>query len=132
MSSLADKYYGDKNLWQTISKANPLVDPTRMPIGTKLVIPAKPSPSKPADSKPSSTSGGSNSGASGSLPAGTSNGANSHTVASGDTLISLARKYYGKDSLWETIYNANKKTIGDDPAELKVGMVLVIPAKPAS
>lgn len=125
MSSIAEKYFGDKNQWQLISKANPLVDPARMAIGTKLVIPAKPAASS-APSGSNGTTGGA------SKPTAPAAGANTHTIASGDTLISLARKYYGKDTLWELIYDANKKVIGDDPANLKVGMVLTIPAKPAS
>lgn len=119
MSVIAEKYLGDKNQWQLIAKANPLVDPARMAIGTKLVIPAKPTASN-------GTAGGA------TKPTTPAGGANTHTIASGDTLISLARKFYGKDTLWELIYDANKKVIGDDPANLKVGMVLTIPAKPAS
>jgi nucleoid-associated protein YgaU len=124
MSLIAEKYLGDRNKWELIAKANPLVDPTRLKIGTKLVIPAK----------PAATSG--NGAGSGGAPLPSASptlgaGEQSHTVAAGDTLISLSRKYYGKDALWELIYDANKKTIGDDPAGLKVGMKLVIPAKPA-
>ena len=120
MSVIAEKYYGDKNKWELIAKANPLIDPARMAIGMKLVIPAKPADAKPA---PANTPAG--------TPPTAGSGQTSHTVAAGETLISLSRKYYGKDSHWELIYDANRKVIGDDPAELKVGMKLVIPAKPA-
>lgn len=51
--------------------------------------------------------------------------ATTHTVASGDTLSSIARKYGKAD--WKAIYNANKDVIGDDPNRIRVGQVLKIP-----
>jgi hypothetical protein len=50
-------------------------------------------------------------------------------VESGDTLHRIANKVYGDSKLWNQIYEANKATIGSDPAALKVGMKLQIPAK---
>jgi nucleoid-associated protein YgaU len=47
-----------------------------------------------------------------------------HTVASGDTLSSIA-KQYGKES-WKEVYDANKDVIGDDPNKIRVGMELKI------
>ena len=38
-------------------------------------------------------------------------------------------KVYGDSKLWNQIYETNKSTIGSDPAALKVGMKLQIPAK---
>lgn len=53
-------------------------------------------------------------------------GGQSHTVAKGDTLYSLARKYYGNQSKWKDIYEANKASI-PNPNTLKVGQKLIIP-----
>lgn len=121
MSSIAEKHYGDRNKWQLIAKANPLVDPANMKIGTKLTIPAATAtaPNTAAPSAPAPSA------------AGTVAGETTHTVAAGDTLISLSRSYYGKDGLWELIYDANRALIGADPAALKVGMKLRIPKKPS-
>ncbi len=49
-----------------------------------------------------------------------------HAIAKGDTLYSLAQKYYGNRSRWKDIYNANKDVMrsADD---YKIGMVLKIP-----
>ncbi|SBT92916.1 LysM domain-containing protein [Streptomyces sp. DI166] len=49
-----------------------------------------------------------------------------HTVKSGDTLSSIARKYKVKGG-WPAFYQANKKTIGSDPNRIRPGMLLVIP-----
>ena len=49
-----------------------------------------------------------------------------HTVVSGDTLTSIASKYYGDASKYTKIYEANKDTL-PDPNSLKVGQKLKIP-----
>ncbi len=53
-----------------------------------------------------------------------------HKAAAGETLRSIASKYYGNPSLWERIYEANEKNISKGlPVE---GAVLTIPAPPPS
>lgn len=52
--------------------------------------------------------------------------ARAHVVQRGDTLIGLARKYYGNQSRWREIYDANRDKISS-PNKLKVGTQLVIP-----
>lgn len=49
-----------------------------------------------------------------------------HTIVKGETLYSLAQKYYGNRSRWKDIYNANKDVMrsADD---YKIGMELKIP-----
>jgi nucleoid-associated protein YgaU len=34
--------------------------------------------------------------------------------------------------VWEDIYDLNRATIGDNPARLKVGMILKLPAAPTA
>ncbi|MDF5729627.1 MAG: LysM peptidoglycan-binding domain-containing protein [Rhizonema sp. PD38] len=52
-----------------------------------------------------------------------------YTVQAGDTLSSIAQKFYGDGSeqSWRKIYDANKAVIGPDPNQLKVRMILTIP-----
>jgi nucleoid-associated protein YgaU len=50
-----------------------------------------------------------------------------YIVEAGDTLSSIASKLLGDGSKWHDIYNANKGTIGPDPAKIRPGMKLVIP-----
>ena len=54
-----------------------------------------------------------------------------YTVQAGDFLSAIAQKFYGdgSETAWRKIYAANLATIGSDPTQLKVGMVLVIPPK---
>ncbi|NJB06669.1 LysM peptidoglycan-binding domain-containing protein [Clostridioides difficile] len=49
-----------------------------------------------------------------------------HKVGKGDSLWSLAKKYYGNGDLWKKIYDANKKLI-KNPDVIKDGWVLIIP-----
>lgn len=49
-----------------------------------------------------------------------------HTVVKGDTLFSLAQKYYGNRSRWRDIYAANRDQLPSENA-LRLGMELRIP-----
>ena len=49
-----------------------------------------------------------------------------HVVAKGDTLFSLARRYYQDQSRWKEIYEANGGKILN-PDMIRIGQVLVIP-----
>lgn len=49
-----------------------------------------------------------------------------HTLRKGETLMGLARQYYGNASGWRTILEANRDKI-QDPNKIYVGQVLVIP-----
>jgi nucleoid-associated protein YgaU len=49
-----------------------------------------------------------------------------HVVQRGDTLYSLALRYYGTRAGWERIYQANRSGLPNRD-QLKVGQQLVIP-----
>jgi LysM repeat protein len=53
-------------------------------------------------------------------------GNQTYTVESGDTLFSIARKFYKSSARWKEIRDANKSRI-DNPGKLKPGQTLVIP-----
>jgi len=50
-----------------------------------------------------------------------------HTVARGDTLFSLALKFYGTRSKWREIYAANRAILASENSPLKIGADLKIP-----
>ena len=50
-----------------------------------------------------------------------------YTVQKGDLIYTIAKKYYGDIADYRKIYNANKKIIGSNPNNIKVGMVLALP-----
>jgi tetratricopeptide (TPR) repeat protein len=49
-----------------------------------------------------------------------------YVVQSGDTLVSISRRFYKSPKRWKAILEANKKNIRD-PKDLTVGQTLVIP-----
>ena len=53
-------------------------------------------------------------------------GGRTHVVQKGDTLSSLARKYYNDQKKWKVIWEANKSSI-PDKNKLTVGTKLIIP-----
>lgn len=52
----------------------------------------------------------------------------SYTVAKGDCLWNIAKKFYGNGSKYSIIYNANKSVVGGNPNLIYPGQVLTIPA----
>ncbi|PIR52947.1 hypothetical protein COU76_04185 [Candidatus Peregrinibacteria bacterium CG10_big_fil_rev_8_21_14_0_10_49_10] len=52
-----------------------------------------------------------------------------HTVASGETLSDVAKKYYGDAMLWPLLYEANKSLLGANPDLLSQGVTLQLPKK---
>lgn len=146
-TSIAEEYLGDARKVVLIERENPDIDPTRLAIGQKIRLPAQDAvmPSTPGGpsggAKGSGSPGASGSsgspGSSGTAGAGssdlapTSSAAGRYTIRQGDTLASIADRYYGtkSEAHWRRIYEANKVAIGQDPARLKVGLTLVIPPK---
>jgi nucleoid-associated protein YgaU len=124
--------FGDAAKASIISRANPLVSPDRLKAGdTRIRVPLDPDniqgklvwvdepipdeavvitpPPKPAPQPEGKT----------------------YTIQSGDTLWTIAEKFYGKGVLWRTIADANKDTL-PDPDKPKLGAVLRIPPAPTS
>ncbi|MBI1302516.1 MAG: LysM peptidoglycan-binding domain-containing protein [Phycisphaera sp.] len=127
MSGIAKRYLGKESAWNAIAKANPNVDPTAMKVGTRLRIPAADGTSSAAGTGSTAGSTASNSASGSSSSPSSASSGSSHTVAAGDTLSSISRKHYGDGKYWEKIYEANKSSIGSDPARLRVGQRLTLP-----
>ena len=49
-----------------------------------------------------------------------------HKIVKGDTLFSLAQKYYGNRSRWRDIYTANRDLMKSE-GDLRIGMEIKIP-----
>jgi len=66
------------------------------------------------------------SGANDARKGGSKKGGKTYVVQSGDTLVSISRKFYKTPRRWKALLEANKKDIRD-PKDLTVGQTLVIP-----
>ena len=63
-------------------------------------------------------------------PPAASSAAELYTVKKGDTLWSIAHKFYGKGNLWHRLYEANRDKL-PDPGRLRTGMRLHVPRESA-
>jgi nucleoid-associated protein YgaU len=113
--ALARKYYGDDSKWTLIYEANRLSNQNSLTVGQKLTIPGPKGVKvdrqivRVSNAKPKKASPG-----------------RAHRVQPGDTLYKLSRKYYGDESKWERIYNANEDLFSEKES-LEPGDVLIIP-----
>ena len=91
------------------ASASPVASPVASP-------PARPSP--PAGASPVAS------------PSPRATGAEqTYTVETGDTLATIAQRFYDDASGWRRIYEANRAEIGDNPDAIRVGMQLRIPPR---
>ena len=108
--SLAEKYYGNPRLWPLISDMNRIADPTDIPTGATIYIPVK---------------------GAGRIAEKLTTGAGAGILTTvsyrkGDTLWSLAERYYGNPWLWPRIADANGIT---DVTDIPPGAPIHIPVK---
>lgn len=116
LSTIAGDFYKDTRKWTVIASANPGLDPAKLKVGQVIKIPTEGAIARQATTVPERAS------------ASAKPGGKFHTVAKGETLAAIAEKYLGSKGAWKKLYEANKDSIGSDPAKLKVGTRLVIPA----
>lgn len=140
---LAQVYYGDARYAGAIRNANPSLGQDRsLPGGASVVIPdVQPLPALPRSqpersASPVPTVRDGSSPARGVVPVATNATAPAtpasmkiYSVREGDSLYAIARSELSAGTRWKEIYELNKAIIGSDPAQLKVGQVLKIPAR---
>lgn len=119
---LAKQYYGTGARWKDIAKANRAVLPksNQLKPGMKLRIPGAGGVAPPvapvrtlvrASSTPRRAAEGRS---------------RTHVVAAGESLSTIAKRYYGSARRWKALLRANRSVISS-PTRLRVGTTLVIP-----
>jgi nucleoid-associated protein YgaU len=116
LSEIAQEQLGSQRHMQEILDANPGLDVSHLVPGETLVLPGK--KSRAAAAKVEQDSG---------KVVEAVHGRRTHTVAAGDSLWSLAEKYYGKGFKVDRIVSANSNVLPDKNTVLNIGWVLVIP-----
>jgi nucleoid-associated protein YgaU len=106
--NLAKAKYGDGKEWKRIVEANPGLNPNALPVGKKIVIPARPAATSMKGAHEISTN------------------SQIHTVETGETLTSISQKYFKTVKFAKAIFDANKELI-KSPDRLKPGLQIVIP-----
>lgn len=115
--------YGSARMVRALERANPGLDPRRMRVGQIIHLP------RASHVQSVARSGGRRYRRSASrTAAGYTVHGRTYVVRSGDSLRSLARRFYRTSAYWKLIYRANRRKIGANPNNIRVGEKLVIPA----
>ena len=126
LGSLADRFYGDKDLAMVIAKANPRRDVRRIRPGTVLRIPEDPYNIQGLDVDPET--GETIAQAPDIIDKGL---VTEYVVERNDTLTGIAYALYGRASLWTVIRDANLHQLKrKDGSDIRPGMRLIIPPPP--
>jgi nucleoid-associated protein YgaU len=133
-STIAAAAYGSANYYPYIMRANPNVNARALKPGTELVLPDV----SEVKGTGTTTTGEEKTSAKGeAIPASFHKTApapldatKEYKVVAGDSLNRIAIRLYGKQDMTQKLYEANRSTIGDNPAAIKVGMVLKLPQPP--
>jgi len=118
LTSIASQYYGNGNKFKLILDANPGLNPNRLKLGAKLIIPA--ARETVINDAPAIDP----------MTPVTLDATKHYRVEVGDSLHKIAFKLYGSTSAWVRLYEINRQLIGTDPARVKVGSVLQLPEPP--
>ena len=109
LTAISRRTLGEDADWRKFLDVNPGLDPRRLRPGQQLQIP------------------------SGELQAVSDRGSveetrvRRHTVVSGDSLSSIALRYYGSANRWEDVFDANREALGGDPDNIREHVVLLLP-----
>lgn len=119
LSSIASQELGSVSLADNIFLLNRdvIADPDHLLVGIKIRLPIR----EGAYGQGDAANGGAGIGRRPTYGLG-----RTHVVTRGDTLSSIAQRYYGSSSAWRFLYEANKNVV-PNPNTLSVGVELSIP-----
>jgi nucleoid-associated protein YgaU len=126
LRTISIKFFGTAAHAGSIARANPLMDPARLRAGRVIRVPkdADNIQGRPVPRPTTSTAAAPPRPA----PPPKASGQRTYTVRAGDTLSAIAQDQYGSSGKAELIFDANRDKMKDRD-ELKIGMVLTIPAE---
>ena len=136
LSTIARDVYGSKKYHVQLQAANPGIDPKRMRVGTKLVIPDLTDEIRADASAPAAASGAT---AMGSASIGARStiatmspldARRNYRVQAGDNLNRISERLYGTPGKVDALYDLNRVAIGPDRDRLKLHMLLKLPEPP--
>lgn len=128
LTSIANDVYGNRAAVKLIVKANPKVNPNRLKIGTRIVIPEPATVHVSVPDKVIPAADVILSDLPSDEVAAFAN--TSYTVESGDNLSKIAKRFLGSARRAHTLYEINRDVIGSSESMLKPGMVLRLPTVP--
>lgn len=128
LRKIARARLGDEKRWVEIVAVNPGVKENSLKIGQTLKLPPKNKPAAAAnpvaDTPKPEVAKAAN--AKAAAPKSKPAAPRTHTVAKGETLSAIARRYYNDALAWKKIYNANKGKM-KSATDVREGLVLSLP-----
>ncbi|MFO0972054.1 MAG: LysM peptidoglycan-binding domain-containing protein [Phycisphaerae bacterium] len=137
LAAIARRFYGDVNKVRDILEANPKVrGPKRLFVGMTITLPAPTSRDRavppPAGSNEAHAAAPGDAHAAEPAPSSAPPGAlRTYVVQAGDSFYSIAADQLGSGKRWKDVLSLNKRLVRGDPANLRPGMVLHLPDRPA-
>ena len=123
-AKIAETLLGDERYYLEIEKANPDIDPRKIRPGMVINLP---------DISAARRSSGSSSDDAAITASGRQerelDPEKEYKVRPGESLYVIAKRIYHNSAKVDEIYELNKGVIGDDPAKVRAGMILKLPAK---
>lgn len=136
IESIAERELRSRRYAGAIMRSNPLLSPDLLVPGKTIRIPLDPENIQGRLIEPPAPIPGASPGraeapapATPPAPAAAAKG-RKYTIQSDDTLWGIAKKFYGKGSMYKLIADANKDKIADPNDTLPVGVEIVIPDAP--
>lgn len=114
---IAETVYGSQVYYKDVMAANPGVKPEKLRPGMVINLPDVKEVKGKGNTEDDS-------------PAPAIDARLEYRVQTGDSVHRIAVKLYGNQEMWQDLYDLNKARIGNDPAKLKVGMILKLPKPP--
>jgi len=128
---IAKRELGDSKHWVALAQANPYLDPANLKVGkTRLRIPLDPTNIQGRVVEPPEATTETAAAKPAPPPKPAEPEHVIYTVAPGDTLSGIAKRFYGDPGLYRLIYEANRDVLRT-PDAVSVGDKLKIPPKPS-
>lgn len=115
LQSIAEKYYGNSNMWNVIARANPRVDPLKLRAGMVLRIPTDPNNIQGIVDSPDYPT-----------PNATEEPVVDYIVQSGDSLSLIAQRFYGSSKHANFIFESNRDILRSMD-DISIGQTLKLP-----
>lgn len=114
LQTIAETYYGNSNMWNVISQANPRVDPLKLRAGMTLRIPKDPNNIQGVISTANDQAED------------TTEPIVDYIVQSGDSLSLIAQRFYGSSKHARFIYESNRDILRSMD-DISIGQTLKLP-----
>ena len=119
---IAQQYYGRGMAWRDLAEANPDLKPGRLLVGQKVVIPG---PNRTGEKEPVADARVVREEVRTAPATKPEAEARYHVVAEGESLYTIAARYYGSGHQWRRIQEANASSLDD--WQIRPGMKLLVP-----